>query len=187
MLTGRLPFGREPALATVNGILREGPVPPTKLRQDLPPAGEKIVVTLLQKEPVNRYSSAEALLQDLARLPAVEESSYVPARRVRGGQAASHTREWPRRRVMVVALVLAVFGGTLGVWRRNGPGATLSAVPEVAAETSSIAVLPFENVNGAREHEYVAGGITREIFTELAAVRSLRVISPRRRCATGTR
>ncbi len=185
MLTGRLPFGREHELPTIDRILREAPAPPSKLRQDLPTAAEHIVMTLLQKEPARRYASAETLLQDLARLPAMEESSYVTWQRVRDGQTASHARGWPWRRVMLAALVLAVLagvgmfgGGTFAVWRHSGRGATPSAVPEVATETSSIAVLPFENVSGAREHEYLADGITQEIFTALATVRSLRVISP---------
>ena len=93
MLTGQLPFGREHELTTVVRILHEEPVPPSRLRQELPAAAEKIVMTLLQKEPAKRYASADALLQDLTGLPAVEESSSVGWRRVRGSPAARHSRD----------------------------------------------------------------------------------------------
>ena len=88
-----------------------------------------------------------------------------------GEPASRHARGRPRRRVMRGALALAVLagvgalgGGTLAGGRHGARGATSSAVPDASAQTSSIAVLPFENVSGAREHEYFADGITRKKF-----------------------
>src|SRR5205814_10025708 len=41
----------------------------------------------------------------------------------------------------------------------------------------SVAVLPLENLSGDSEQEYFADGMTAELITELAKIRSLRVIS----------
>ena len=137
MLTGQLPFGREHELTTVVRILREEPVPPSRLRQELPAAAERIVMTLLEKEPARRYASADALLQDLTGLPAVEESSSVGWRRVRGIPAARHTPGWPRRLVLLGTLLLAAAAGVGmpggGVWQHAGRGTTPSAVSDVSA------------------------------------------------------
>jgi serine/threonine-protein kinase len=171
MVTGRLPFGCKPELSTVDSILLEKPTPPRSLRPDLPAAAETIVMTLLQKEPVNRYANAEALLEDLGRLPvAAEESSYETWPRMRG-TAASDRRGWPRRYVaMLVLAVLAGLGGlgTLAGWRSGGPGRTSSPAPEAAAVAQQIAQAPHAGLtpdkrvpltrgsaSGPTAHDYV--------------------------------
>ena len=132
MLTGQLPFGGEHELTTVARILREDPVPPSRLRQELPAAAGKIVMTLLQKEPAKRYPSADALLQDLAGPPAVEKSFFVGWRRVWDSPAAGHPWRWPRRLVLPVTLLLAV---TAGVWMRGG-GLQVGRTPAERARLS---------------------------------------------------
>jgi serine/threonine protein kinase/tetratricopeptide (TPR) repeat protein len=46
-----------------------------------------------------------------------------------------------------------------------------------AASKSSIAVLYFENLGGAKEDEYFRDGITEDIITELSKIRSLNIFS----------
>ena len=84
-------------------------------------AAERIDMTLLEKEPAKRYASADALLHDLTGLPAVEESSSVGWRRVRGSPAA-HTPGWPRQLVLLGTLLLAA---AAGVGMPGGGGGTL--------------------------------------------------------------
>ena len=49
--------------------------------------------------------------------------------------------------------------------------------PMPPPDKPSIAVLPFENISGAKEHEFLAGGITEEIVTTLSKISKLFVIS----------
>ncbi len=61
MLVGRPPFvGRNPVIV-MKAQLNEAPVPVRRLRPDVPPELERIVMTCLEKEPDARYHTAEAL------------------------------------------------------------------------------------------------------------------------------
>ena len=100
----------------------------------------------------------------------------------RGAQRVSGTE------LLILALVLA-FGGVL-LWRMapgvNAPGksaaasaadAAAPAPPRVAADSKSIAVLPFENLSRDPDNAYFAEGIQDEILTRLAKIGALKVIS----------
>jgi eukaryotic-like serine/threonine-protein kinase len=47
----------------------------------------------------------------------------------------------------------------------------------LTAETKSVAVLPFTNLNAEPENEHFADGLTEEIITDLSMLKTLRVIS----------
>ena len=68
MLTGRVPFdGDNPvniALMHINGEM----IPPSKLVSGVPPALEHIILKCTDKYPVNRYASAEELIEALNNL-----------------------------------------------------------------------------------------------------------------------
>ena len=68
IITERLPFdGESPASVALKHI-REIPVPPREHRPDIPPSLQQIVLTLLEKDPVNRHQSAEDLLSALTEI-----------------------------------------------------------------------------------------------------------------------
>ena len=75
IMTERLPFeGESPASVALKHI-REIPVPPREHRPDIPQSLQQIVLTLLEKDPVNRYQSAEDLL---LALTAIGEPARTP-------------------------------------------------------------------------------------------------------------
>ena len=67
ILTGRPPFRADTPMATVMQVLSDEPSPPRSLSPDLPRDLETICLKCLQKEPAQRYASAEALADDLRR------------------------------------------------------------------------------------------------------------------------
>src|SRR4029077_12531943 len=82
---------------------------------------------------------------------------------------ASPARRIPSKLVAsaVAILVLAI---AVVFWysRQHRPG---------ASQVRSIAVLPLKNLSGDPAQDYFAEGITEELITELAKIRSLKVIS----------
>ena len=80
------------------------------------------------------------------------------------------TRVWRRRAVACLALLtpLLVAAVAWQVWRSR---------QQDAGRIRSLAVLPFDNLSSDAEQEYLADGITDALITELAGIRSLRVLS----------
>ncbi|MBV9124206.1 MAG: serine/threonine protein kinase [Planctomycetes bacterium] len=73
LLTGRLPFQ-----GGITGLSQE-PVPPTRLRPEVPRELEIICMECLAREPNERYPSAEALAEDLRRFEAGEPPRFPKA------------------------------------------------------------------------------------------------------------
>ncbi len=169
MLSGKRPFQRDTPADTMSAILREDPPSLAGTTPAIPPALQEIVSQCLEKQPADRFSSAHdlALALQAAGSPK-EEGSKVPAAADRRPAVPA-----PRQRFALLALagiaVLAVLGALALRHKAAGP----SAQP---ARPLRIVVLPFENL-GSPDDAYFAGGMTEEITSRLANVRTLAVIS----------
>src|SRR5207247_1776561 len=98
MLTGRPPFRGETLLDTLEQVRAREPLPPGRLRPRLPRDLETICLKCLQKEPQNRYASAQALADDLGRF---ERGEPIAARRT--GPLGQLSR-WARRKPAAAGL-----------------------------------------------------------------------------------
>lgn len=68
LATGEPPFGIDDPLRLIHDHLARMPIPPVQANPAVPPALSTIIMHLLEKEPDNRYQSAEGLAHDLAWL-----------------------------------------------------------------------------------------------------------------------
>ena len=68
LLTGKTPFEGETPVEIAMKHLSNPPTPPSKLRPDVPPALDKVVLRALAKNPDDRYQSAEEMEGDLDRV-----------------------------------------------------------------------------------------------------------------------
>ena len=79
MFTGRLPFDGPTPIAVIYAHLKGDPPKPSDVVPSFPQGLEKIILKTLQKDPENRYASADEILHDLALLtqPATDAKSQA--------------------------------------------------------------------------------------------------------------
>ena len=85
MLAARPPFAGDSPVAVAYKHVQEQPVAPSRINPNVPPALEAIDLKLLEKDPAQRYASAEDLRSDLRRFL---EGQPVLAAGAIGGAAA---------------------------------------------------------------------------------------------------
>ena len=86
MLTGGAPFVADSPVSVAYKHVREEPVPPSRVKPDLPRALDRIVLAAMAKDVSQRYPSAQALRADLLRFERGRPLVGVP-----GGAAAATT------------------------------------------------------------------------------------------------
>lgn len=72
MLTGQLPFKRSKKISRVRERLKREPIPPRYFDPDIPSTIQEVILTALEKNPLNRYSSIKdftAALKGHADIP----------------------------------------------------------------------------------------------------------------------
>jgi eukaryotic-like serine/threonine-protein kinase len=194
MIAGKSPFAGATTADVIAAILEREP-PPLAPGEATPELG-RIVKRSLRKECPERYQSAGDLLNDLQnlreelsfaeRLKAAEvplssgsDGVIAPDDRPEGGTHAGPVNDavrdtaysvlrHPGRNIVVTAavlLLLAVIGAAV-YWSHTRSQAI-----------TSLAVLPFVNVNSDADTEYLADGITEGIIAKLAQIPNLKVMS----------
>jgi serine/threonine-protein kinase len=104
MLVGRPPFLGSSPFDTIMQVIKEEPVPPSRLMPKLPTDIETICLKCLQKEPSKRYASAELLAEDCRRFIAGEPILSRPI------SPAERAWRWCRRNPRVASLLATVAG-----------------------------------------------------------------------------
>jgi hypothetical protein len=113
LLTGRPPFAGTDLVEVAVRVRTEPPTPPRSLRAEVPPELEAIVLKCLEKEPQDRYPSAAAVADDLARWQKGEPTVARPPTLWRKGWRA--VRRQPAA-ALVPVLALAVVAAVIGAW-----------------------------------------------------------------------
>jgi WD40 repeat protein len=139
LLTGRPPFKAATALDTVLLLVSEEPVPVRRLQPRVPRDLETICHKCLEKDPVNRYISAEALAEDLRRY-----CNGEPVR-VRAAGVVERLAKWARRKPTLAAayaLAIVVLGltvlttGAVWLWRQAVTARNELAVQQQETESA---------------------------------------------------
>src|SRR5712692_7221079 len=161
MVTGQRAFARPTAPEALTAILNEEPPNLADSGKEIPPDLQGIIHHCLEKHVEQRFQSA----RDLAF-----------ALRAAGGASGAGVLASPRARrkrlprwVLAGAAVVLLAGGSFFVWRATGGRAI-----------DSLAVLPFVNVGGDPNTEYLSDGITENLINSFSQLPKLRVV-PRNR------
>lgn len=151
--TGRVPFDGDDAISVALKQVNELPIPPSQVNPGVDPALERIILKCMEKDPANRFQTADELRQVL--------NAYAAGRAV---DVAEPTR--------VIAAPMGVGGAETRVMSdatqamvrpagTAGPGST-AAGPRVAASASSRGQNDYEEPkkgNGAKIAAIVIGAI----------------------------
>lgn len=175
MLAGTRPFDGGRRAAILHSILHEAPSSLDEHRDDVPPALEAVVRRCLQKNPEERYASADALLADLR---AVESGGELAAHEQSSARAEGLPRVSRRWAFIAGAALLLTVGVVVGwvLWPDGGP-------PPV--EERAVAVLPFE-VTGTGAEAWRDGMVTM-LSAGLDGAAGLRAVASRTVFATWER
>jgi hypothetical protein len=166
-LTGRPPFQAANILDTLMQVVADDPVPPSRLKPEVPKDLESICLRCLQKEPARRYTSAEELAQDLSRFRACQTSRPRPA------HFGERSWQWCRRNprlaglgaaAVLLLLACAAITAYLAVKagdKRSGPVPTI----HLPSQSVQLVLVPHEDrsVPGSNGSVWVRlGRVTHE-------------------------
>jgi serine/threonine protein kinase len=171
VLTGRRPFDGEVDVSVAHAIVHAEPARPSAVRPDIPGELEAMLVTLLQKAPADRPATADQVASELGAMevrPTISSGRSSGRRWPAAGWRSSRGRRMAAGVFAVAALVVAA-GIVLARWPAPQPAA--------APDERSVAVLPFENMSGDSQQEYLSDGITEELTSHLARLPGLRVVA----------
>jgi hypothetical protein len=118
LLTGRPPFKAENPLETLLQVRQKPPVPPRALNPRVDRDLETICLKCLEKQPGRRYSSAEALADDLER--------YLGHDLIAARRAGAWERAWKWARRQPARAVVSVLVGVIAVLCLVGAGMLVS-------------------------------------------------------------
>jgi len=165
MATGQMPFRGDTSALIFNAILERAPVAPARLNPDVPVELERVINKALEKDRNLRCQSAAEMRADLQRLKRDTESGKTAATPASLDQTLKHGKLW-----VVLASCIAVIGlAAVGTWYLRSA--------TTATQIDSIAVLPFANVGGDANTDYLSDGITESLIGNLAHVPELKVKS----------
>jgi serine/threonine protein kinase len=115
MLTGRPPFRANSTVATLQQVVHDAPAPPRLLNRAVHPDLESIILKCLEKNPTDRYATADELKRDLEHFLKGESVSAASINlvgylgRVLASSRNSEFLEGWSRALYVVSAVVLVF------------------------------------------------------------------------------
>jgi TolB-like protein/Flp pilus assembly protein TadD len=166
MATGRLPFEGKSQAELYAAILTTDPTPPSKWNP-VPPGLEAVILRALEKNPAQRFQSADGLREGLK-----SDGSGVSAASRRTAAGALSAQGSGARRGLFVGLAVATILAIAGIGFLAMRGGRSGGSAKVA---TSIAVLPFTDLSPTKDQEYFSDGISEELLNLLAQVPQLSV------------
>ncbi len=174
MLTGRVPFDGETAVAVALKHINEMPQPPTSINPEVSKGLEEVLLKVLQKDASRRYQNAAEFATDLKRALKMPMGGFIR-------KSADDVRRKGRRqsrgrtamKIVIVSLIVLIMGaGALSGWNMFMRLQTRIRVPELLMTDAEEAIAQLEAIglNGyameAYHDEVIAGMVFEQSPTE---------------------
>ena len=166
LLTGKMPFHAESALASLIKRTQERAIPVSDLDRTIPGALSGVVSKCLETDPNLRYQSATEMLRDLDSWQgkrAAATLAFHPDVKPWG-----QTIPWPLLMGVVTVLILAIVGY---VFR-----AELFSSAGKAGPALSMAVMPFQNASGDQSWDWLGPSLADMLSTDVGQSAHLRSV-----------
>ncbi len=169
LLTGKMPFHAESAIASLLKRTQERAVPVSNHDASIPPALSSIVSKCLERDPAVRYQNVSEVLEDLEVWQgkrAAATIKFEPSEKPWGQDIP-----WQWLGSIVVALVLAVTGF---LFRNKLFGPTAGS----GGPAISLAILPFRNASGDSTMDWLGSYMADILTTDVGQSARLHTVSP---------
>ncbi|MBN2007418.1 MAG: protein kinase [Anaerolineae bacterium] len=93
MLSGKLPFESESPMGMVMQHINDPPPPISKMMPSIPPELEAAILRSLEKQPENRYKTADEMAHDLRKLAGIDTPNSIAVPTMGQGDAAALLRD----------------------------------------------------------------------------------------------
>ena len=176
MTTGRLPFEGDTALSIAVKHKTEAPPDPRKLAPKISDELGRLILRCLEKDREKRFQNAEEVLSEIGRIeqevPASERALPLPKRRPLTSREVTVTFGL-KKIVFSAVAVIVLAAAALFLWK---PWSGRKA-PLPAANSTTIAVLNFENTSRDEALDDWKTGIPLLLTTDLSQSKYLSVLS----------
>ena len=179
LLAGYVPFRAESAIASLVKRTQERAVPLVDVDSSIPPTLSEIVSKCLERNPKDRFSSAQALIEELDVWQGKPRSkAQVVARTGVGSPAVAAPKgfTWKWLAIATAALVLFAGAGTI-VWQKY-----LSKAQSKVAQgpVMSLTIIPYFNASGDASLNWLGSSISETLSSDIGRSTHLRLVSPTR-------
>src|SRR5579864_375279 len=164
MLTGKMPFKADTALASLIRRTQERAIPVSDHDETIPGALSGIVSKCLERDPALRYQGAAEVLRDLDSWQGKRAAATL------GFHADvkpwGQTIPWPMIMGLVTVVVLAIVG-----YAFRG-----KLFPQKTEAALSLAVMPFQNASGDQQWDWLGPSLSDMLSTDVGQSSHLRTV-----------
>lgn len=170
LLTGKMPFAADSALASLIKRTQERAAPVSQHDKTIPPALTHIVSKCMERDPKQRYQSATELIRDLEVWRGKKAGATLGFNASVGPWA--RTLPWPMIGIGAAVVVLIVAGFLL---RNQFRSEKAAAGPQV-----SLAILPLRNASGDPSLDWMGKSLSEMLRTDVGQSENLHTVAPER-------